>query len=602
MSLRAPIISVMGHVDAGKTSLMDMLRGGTKVQANEAGGITQSISCSMIPIDNIESHVKVIEGKFKTDNIIIPGLLMIDTPGHMSFNIMRERGSSLCDIAIVVIGLHEGIKPQTIESIEMLKNKKVPFIIAMSKLDMLDGYNKTNYLSLQQALRKQSKETINYMESYIEDLKYDLSKLNITAEFYHKNKKPNSVYSIVPVSNKTKEGLSDILALLVYIAQNMMNNKLIITDNINCTVMECVQDDNMWVIDVILKNGYINIGDKFAVAGEEGEKLITVRNIYSHSLDKLVPIDIAKPSAGIRLICSNAEGTYTGVHLYNANENEEKALEMAKAEMKEYWSRYKMADNGIVIMAPTFGELDAMYNVYTDNNIPIRIMLVGRIKERHIKRLLTTMNKIRLQRDMKEYSCIVYFDDIPPMVYDEYMKLLADEKVHLICNPVVFKGLELWLEYRESCITMRKEEMRLLIERDIMKGKVIFPCMMSIFPQYIFMKGGSDDIMLGVKILNGKIYCGTPLSCNGLELGRVIRIEKDKKTQSTANAGDEVCIRIENKHKYVYDKNFTFHDSIVSAITRDSIDMLKLHYKDEVDWALVILLMKKLNIPMKKVT
>lgn len=596
MSLRAPIISVMGHVDAGKTSLMDMLRGGTKVQSNEAGGITQSISCSMIPIEMIEPHVKVIEGKFKTDNIIIPGLLMIDTPGHMSFNIMRERGSSLCDIAIVVIGLHEGIRPQTIESIEMLRSKKVPFIIAMSKLDMLDGYNKTNDLSLQQALRKQSKETINYMESYIEDLKYELSKLNITAEFYHRNKKPNSVYSIVPVSNRTKEGLSDILALLVYIAQNMMNNKLVITDNINCTTMECLQEDNMWVIDVILKNGYINIGDKFAVAGEEGEKLITVRNMYSHNLDKLVSIDRAMPSAGIRLICSNAEGTYTGVRLHCANENEEKALEMARAEMKEYWSRYKLADNGIVIMAPTFGELDAMYNVYTNNNIPIRLMLVGKIKERHIKRLNTVMNKM----EMKEYRCIVYFDDIPPMVYDEYMKLLVDDKVQLICNPVVFKGLELWLEYRESCITMRKEEMRLLIEKDIMKGKVVFPCMMSIFPQYIFMKGGSDDIMLGVKILNGKLFCGTPLSCNGLELGRVIRIEKDKKAQSIANAGDEVCIRIENKNKYTYDKNFTYQDSIVSAITRESIDMLKLHYKDEVDWALVILLMKKLNIPMKK--
>ena len=607
MSLRAPIISVMGHVDAGKTSLMDMLRGGTKVQANEAGGITQSISCSMIPIETVEPHVKVIEGKFKTDNIIIPGLLMIDTPGHMSFNIMRERGSSLCDIAIVVIGLHEGIKPQTIESIEMLKSKKVPFIIAMSKLDMLDGYNKTNDLSLQQALRKQSKETINYMESYIEDLKYDLSKLNITAEFYHRNKKPNSVYSIVPVSSKTKEGLSDILALLVYIAQNMMNNKLIITNSINCTTMECIQEDNMWVIDVILKNGYINIGDKFAVAGDDGEKLITVRNMYSHNLDKLVPIDIAKPSAGIRLICSNAEGTYTGVHLYNANENEEKALEMARTEMKEYWSRYKMADNGIVIMAPTFGELDAMYNVYTDNNIPIRQMLVGKIKERHIKRLLTTMNKIRLQQDMKEYRCIIYFDDIMPMVYDEYIKLLTDDKsqpcCHLICDPVVFRGLDLWLKYKEICITERKQEMKQLIEKQIMKGKVVVPCRRSIIPHYIFMKGGSDDIMLGVKILNGKIFCGTPLSCNGLELGKIIRIEKDKKTQNTANAGDEVCIRIENKHKYVYDKNFTFQDSIVSAITRESIDTLKMHYKDEMtpdDWALVILLMKKLNIPMKK--
>ena len=153
MTLRAPIISVLGHVDAGKTSLMDMLRG-TKVQANEAGGITQSITCSYIESDILRPHIEVMEGKFKQE-LNIPGLLMIDTPGHMSFNIMRDRGSSLCDIAIIVIGLHEGIKPQTIESIEMLRNKKVPFIIAMTKLDMIDGYIVTNEISLQQALKQQ---------------------------------------------------------------------------------------------------------------------------------------------------------------------------------------------------------------------------------------------------------------------------------------------------------------------------------------------------------------------------------------------------------------------------------------------------------------
>lgn len=602
MSLRAPIVSVMGHVDAGKTSLMDMLRGGTKVQANEAGGITQSISCSMIPSDIIKPHIDIMEGKFKTD-MIIPGLLMIDTPGHMSFNIMRDRGSSLCDIAIVVIGLHEGIKPQTIESIEMLRSKKVPFIIAMSKLDMLDGYIKTNDLSLQQALRKQSKQTINYMESYIEDLKYDLSKLNITAEFYHKNKKPNSVYSIVPVSSRTKEGLADILALLVYIAQNMMTNKLTITDSINCTTMECIQQDNMWVIDAILKNGYINIGDTFAVAGEEGEKLITVRNLYSHHMNKLIPITKATPSAGVRIICSNAEGTYTGVLLYNANEKPNDALEMARKEMKEYWSRYKLNDIGIIIMAPTFGELDAMYNVYTENNIPIRHMLVGTIKEKHLKRIIPMMEKI----ENKEFRCIVYFDDIQAMVYDEYIKILSADNINLIFEPVVFRGLELWLKYKESCISERKQEMINTIMKQFKQGKVVFPCTLSIFPEFIFMKGGNDDLLIGVKVLNGKLYRGTPLTCNNINIGRVLKIEKDKKTLECAEKGDEVCIRIENKNKYNYGKppkgHFDNTHMMFSTITRESIDTLKLHYKDMMtpdDWALIIMLMGKLNIPMKK--
>lgn len=595
MSIRAPIISVMGHVDAGKTSLMDMLRNGTKVQFNEAGGITQSISCSMIPINIVEPHVKAIEGKFKTEQIIIPGLLLIDTPGHMSFNIMRERGSSLCDIAIVVIGLHEGVKPQTIESITMLKNKKIPFIVIMSKLDTLDGYKKTGETTLQKALKQQSAQTISYMESYIEDLKYELSKFGVTAEFYHKNKKPNSVYYIVPISSKTKEGLSDILALITYIAQNMMASKLTISNIINCTVMDCIQQENMWVIDVILKNGQINIGDTFAVASEEGAKLITVRNLYYHMMDKLECTSNAIPSAGVRIVCSNAEGTYTGVQLHSTINGTDSALDMAQTEMKKYWSQYQLADEGIVIMAPTFGELDAMYNVYTTNNIPICHMLVGKLKERHIKRISPVMEK----NIKKEYKCIVYFDDMLQSTYD----LLQVDNINIIYNPVVFQGMEQWITYREHCITERKQEMKVQIEKQIMQGKIVFPCILSILPQYIFKKGGADDILLGVKVCNGRLFCGTNVNCNELNIGRVICIEKDKKPLTHANINDEVCIKIENKKHYVYDKHFTYTDHIISTITRESIDMLKLYYKEEMsqdDWALVILLMKQLNIPMKK--
>ncbi len=607
MTLRAPIISVLGHVDAGKTSLMDMLRGGTKVQANEAGGITQSISCSMIPSATIKPHIDIIEGKFKTE-MTIPGLLMIDTPGHKSFNIMRDRGSSLCDIAIVVIGLHEGIKPQTIESIEMLKNKKVPFIIAMTKLDMLDGYNKsqginTHETSLQQALKKQSKTTINYMESHIEDLKYDLSKINITAEFYHKNKKPNTVYSIVPVSSKTREGLSDILSLIVYIAQTMMINKLTQSSTLDCTVMECIQHEQMWVLDTILKSGNITVGDMFAVAGEEGEKIITVRNMYLHTMDTLEPAHSCQASAGIRIICSNAEGTYTGVKLHGIMDGEDVALEKAHNEMKEYWSKYELNSNGIVIMAPTFGEIDAMYNVYTDNNINIKQMIVGAIKEKHLKRIIPTLSKL----DDEEYRCIVYFGEITQQYYDELEAILIKDNIHLIYNPVVYGGMEMWLTFKEQCIARKKENMVKMIQKQFKQGKVVFPCNMSIFPEFVFMKGGNDDLLIGVKILNGTLYRGTPLTCNGLNIGRVLNIEKNKQAMDSAKQGDEVCIRIENKNKYVYGKpprgNFDDSHCIISTLTRESIDILKQHYKEHMtndDWSLVMALMKKLNIPSNK--
>lgn len=586
MTLRAPICCFLGHVDAGKTSLMDMIRG-TKVQAVEAGGITQSLSCSLVPASMLQSHIAQIDGKFKQP-VNIAGLLMIDTPGHKAFNIMRDQGSSLCDIAIVVIESHDGVKPQTIESIKMLQEKKIPFVIAMTKLDLIDGYTVTNKTSLQKALKKQSKSTLGYMESYMESLKYDLYKINVTAEFYHKNNKPKTVYSIVPISSKTSEGLSDLLALIVYLAQNLMVNRLELKETFDCTTMGCKMIDSMHYIDVILKNGTISIGDKFAVAGEDGVKIISVRNMWTYNSNTIELTNSVTASAGVRLLCSNADGTYTGVKLHPSNSND--ALELAQNEMTLYWNQYKLNENGVVLIAPTFGELDAMYQVYSSNKIPIRHMLVGVIKEKHFNRINFTN-----PRD-QEYNCIIYFGNIDN--YDELNNCLTSNSVQLIYSMVIYETFDMWKRYRDDCIIRRKQEY-------VSKGMVVFPCKLNIMPEYIFMNGGSNDIMLGVKIISGTLYIGTPVTCNMISLGCVVGIEKNNKKVLQANRNDEVCIRIENKHKLTYDKQFKSVNLIYSTLTRNSIDILKKDYRDTMtkyDWLLIIEIMKELGIATKTQT
>ncbi|GAY63149.1 hypothetical protein CUMW_223320 [Citrus unshiu] len=153
-NLRSPICCILGHVDAGKTRLLDCIRG-TNVQEGEAGGITQQIGVTYFPVENIQKRTEKLNADAK---LKVPGLLVVDTPGHESFTNLRSRGSCLCDIAILVVDIMDGIKPQTIESLDLLKERNVDFIIALSKADKLYGWKSCKNAPIKKALEQQSKD------------------------------------------------------------------------------------------------------------------------------------------------------------------------------------------------------------------------------------------------------------------------------------------------------------------------------------------------------------------------------------------------------------------------------------------------------------
>ena len=160
--LRQPILVFMGNVDAGKTQLLDTIRS-TAIVAKEAGGITQAIGASIIPLASIQKICGQLLGQYA--QLTIPGILTIDTPGHAAFTNMRRRGGNLADMAVLVIDIREGVKPQTVECIGILKQYKIPFVIALNKVDLLNGWQPHPETMLMKSIGIQGERVITELET-----------------------------------------------------------------------------------------------------------------------------------------------------------------------------------------------------------------------------------------------------------------------------------------------------------------------------------------------------------------------------------------------------------------------------------------------------
>ena len=587
--LKAPICSVMGHVDAGKTSLIDIIKK-SNIAASEAGGITQTVSGNYITIDSIIDKTKVINGKYAVEPTI-PGLVIIDTPGHEAFNIMRENGSSLCDIAIVVININEGIMPQTLESINMLRKKKVPFIIAANKLDMIPYYNVTEETSLRKALKNQKKDVMAYITATIEDLKYDFGKHGMKSEFYFQNKKPSSIYSIVPISSKTGEGISDLLPLYIYISQNWMNHKIEYKDTIEGMVVSCYKDKHKgWLIDVILKNGTIKNSDSIIVMKDNTMVISNIRKIFQGKKE----LDNVMASNYITLMGSNLDNVMVGssFHQYTNKASLDTYIE----EMKSLWNKLSTDTNGVIIVSPTLASVDALYKVLKKDNINIRHYIVGELTDKNFTMIKTMLEN---EKDI-ENKVVLNFSELKDNIVSNITSKLKTFGVHFMSSDIIYNLIEKYKEYRNKIIKERQEE-------QIVKGDAVYPCELEIFKEYIFMKGGNKELVFGVKVKNGKLRIGSPLivlnpECQSekeLLLGNVVSLQKNNENIMLAERGDEVCIKLNNPNGLAYDRHFTYKHMIISRLTRQSIDVLKKDYRDimtKEDWLIVINHMKILGI------
>ncbi|XVF73327.1 hypothetical protein PTKIN_Ptkin12aG0192700 [Pterospermum kingtungense] len=594
-SLRSPICCIMGHVDAGKTKLLDCIRR-TNVQEGEAGGITQQIGATNFPADYIRERTK----ELKADATLkVPGLLIIDTPGHESFTNLRSRGSGLCDIAILVVDIMHGLEPQTIESLNLLKMRNTEFIIALNKVDRLYGWKKCPNAPFKMALKKQSKDVNSEFERRLTHVITQFKEQGLNTELYYRNKEMGETVNIVPTSAINGEGIPDLLLLLVKWTEKTMVEKLTYSDEVQCTILEVkVTEGHGTTIDVVLVNGVLHEGDHIVVCGLQGPIDTTIRALLTprpmeelrvkgtYSQQKEI-----KGAMGIKIAAQGLEHAIAGTSLYvvGPDDDLEGIKESAMTDMQSVMSKIEKSVEGVYVQASTLGSLEALLEFLKtpEVNIPVSDIGIGPVHKKDVRKASVMLEK------KNEYAAILAFN---VKVTPEARGLADELGVRIFTADIIYHLFDQFKAYIHGLNEERKKEAA---------DEAVFPCILKILPDSIF--NYKDPIILGVDILEGIARVGTPICIphrDFLDIGRIASIEIDKKPVDFSKKGQKVSIKIvgstpEERQK-MYGRHFELDDQLVSHISRQSIDVLKANYRDDLtrdDWRLIIHLKALFKIP-----
>ncbi|PIO36992.1 hypothetical protein AB205_0020720 [Aquarana catesbeiana] len=497
--LRAPVICVLGHVDTGKTKILDKLRH-THVQDSEAGGITQQIGATNVPLDAIKEQTKMVKN-FDRENIKIPGMLIIDTPGHESFSNLRNRGSSLCDIAILVVDIMHGLEPQTIESLNLLKNKKCPFIVALNKVDRLYDWKKSPETDVAATLKKQKKNTKDEFEERTKAIIVEFAQQGLNAALFFENKDPRTFVSLVPTSAHTGDGMGNLIHLLVELTQSMLGKRLAHSEELRAQVMEVKALPGMGTtIDVILINGRLKEGDTIIVPGVEGPIVTQIRGLLlpppmkelrvKNQYEKHKEVPAAQ---GVKILGKDLEKTLAGLPLLVAHKEDEIPVLRDELihELKQTLNAIKLEEKGVYVQASTLGSLEALLEFLKTSEVPYAGINIGPVHKKDIMKA-----SVMLEHD-PQYAVILAFD---VRIEREAQEMADSLGVRVFSAEIIYHLFDAFTKYRQDYKKQKQEEF---------KHIAVFPCKIRILPQFIF--NSRDPIVMGVIIEAGQVKQGTPI-------------------------------------------------------------------------------------------
>ena len=513
--LRSPIVTVVGHVDHGKTSILDYFRG-TSVQEGEAGGITQKISYTKYPLEQVKSACPLIDARGV--KLEIPGFLFIDTPGHAAFTNLRKRGGSLADLAILVVAIKEGIKPQTSEVLQILKTYKTPFLIALNKIDTISGWKKQG--DLKDSIETQSINVAQEFQEALLTFQGALNENGFDSALYYEIDDFTKKIALVPCSAKTGDGISELLFVLCGLCQKFLKERLKISEEAKGVILEIKKEKSMDYVESILYDGILNIGDEIAIASFSDPIVSKVRGLEEiESLSfKYKNVKSVRAASGVRINLTNREDVLPGMPFQKLNNNLE---ELKKIFKKEISGAMQLDKNGIIVKAESLGSLDALMSLLRLGNIKIVKAGIGPIGKSDI-----TSAKANLDIDPLD-SAVLGFN----VSFEEDLDF---GKVKVLTGDVVYKlieDLQMWRKKRHEEI----EKARLMELATI--------CKLEILPQYIFRN--SNPAIFGVKVAGGKVRVGLPLiDDKGEEVARVKGLQHDKESVNDANDGQELAMSL----------------------------------------------------------
>jgi len=531
-SLRTPIVAVLGHVDHGKTSLLDKIRG-SAVSEGEAGAITQHIGATAVPLDTVSSMAGEL---VMAEDFDLPGLLFIDTPGHHSFSTLRARGGALADIAVLVVDVNDGFQPQTEEALDILQRTGTPFVVAANKIDTTPGWNPQPDAPVQETYEAQSERARGMLDENLYEIIGQLSDAGFSADLYWRVQNFQGNIGVVPVSAMTGEGIPDLLAVLMGLSQRYMKAEMAV--NLagpgKGTVLE-VKDEKGFgaTIDVVLYDGIVQEGDRIVVGGVEGPIVTEARALLRpralseiRTEQEFERLEAVQAASGVKLAAPDLDDAMAGapVRVVRGRPLED-VIEKVEQELSQI--EVDTAEQGVVVKADTLGSLEAMANAMREAEIPILRAEVGDIAPRDVSVASTATEE--------KHRVILGFN-VETLADAE--RELERQDVRLFSHDVIYQLVE---DYEEFNDELQREQQETVLD------KIHRPARFRILEDHTFRQ--NNPAVVGVEIMAGTVqnnrYVAKFENGEKIRVGELSGMQENGEDVGEARAGSRVSVAID---------------------------------------------------------
>jgi len=566
--LRSPVVCILAHVDHGKTSILDRIRG-TAVAAKEAGGITQMIGAYYLPIASITALCGDAMAK-KGISLRLPGLLFIDTPGHEAFTSMRERGGSIADIAILVIDVNQGIQPQTVESIKILKQNKTPFIVALNKIDMIDGWKAQQGLFFIDSLDRQSAHAQEKLDERLYTILGKLSEMGFESERFDRVTDFTKQLVLVPCSAKSGEGIPDLLLFLAGLSQRFLEKSLEseVDGPAKGSIIELKDEKGLGTtIDIIIYDGTLVKNSTIVFGTQNGVASAKVRAILRpphpgekvNAGEKFIYMDAVHAAAGVKIYAPGLEAALPGSPIMVADKESDAASysEEITSQIKGILVAHESA--GVVVRTDTLGSAEAFSRILAAAGIPVKSMHIGPIAKKDI------IDAHAVAESDKYIGAVLAFN-VP--VTSEMNEAAADARIPIFSSPVIYHTLE---EYQKWVLAEKHRDSEAAL------CQIVLPAKIKVLPNCFFRL--SKPAVFGVEVMQGRLRSkATLMDGNGNVIGVIKQMQNDAKPVDIASPGTQLAISVDEAF---CGKSFKAGDTLLTVIDKKQSEIIRTQCKDD---------------------